>query len=208
MIGQHRALMVVVGTIGFTTLEGAIHIYYGIQPGSWSSRDKKNSDHVKVIYLPWREHHRDRIEFLNLNHTVFSTYRDKKNGAIDFDSLRQHEENVPKIVFTFNDYDGEEIEATCHLQTSHYCRGKGLFKFLRLFTKEQRSTMDIQFNKQVGYEKNSWKGGTLGHGIEMMPNETPLQAFVRYGTSDDHYKNHGTKNRGFTNIRVKETING
>jgi hypothetical protein len=38
---------------GFTISEDNIHLHYGIQPGCWSSRDKKNSDHTKLFGIPW-----------------------------------------------------------------------------------------------------------------------------------------------------------
>ena len=43
---------------GFTTVEeSGIHVYYGIQPGSWSSKDPENSDHVKVLGYFWNYEH-------------------------------------------------------------------------------------------------------------------------------------------------------
>lgn len=32
--------------------------------------------------------------------------------------------------------------------------------------------------------------------------EDPVEAFKRYGTSEDRYKTHGIKNRNFSNIEV------
>ena len=189
---------------GFSTFEDAIHIHYGIQPGCWSSRDPKNSDHVKLFYIPWLKWDRDYIEFLNLDHSVFSIYWDNKNGSINFDSLDSHRDTVPKIKFALKDFDGEDIVATCYLQNSRYSCGVGLFKFLKFFKKKDYLRMDIAFDKETGYEKGSWKGGTIGTSCEVMPGETPLVAFHRYAGETDRYKNHGRKPRGMSNIRIIE----
>lgn len=39
--------------------------------------------------------------------------------------------------------------------------------------------IDVKFNDEVGEQSGSWKGGVLGCGYEMLPNETPLDALRR-----------------------------
>jgi len=45
-------------------------------------------------------------------------------------------------------------------------------------------------------------GGTTGHSVDIENGESPLEAFKRYGSAEDRYKNHGIKNRNFSNIQV------
>jgi hypothetical protein len=52
------------------------------------------------------------------------------------------------------------------------------FKWLPL-TKKVRRTIAIDFNGEVGEGTGSWKGGTMGCGYELLPNETPLQCLRR-----------------------------
>lgn len=52
------------------------------------------------------------------------------------------------------------------------------FKWTKLFAKVRRS-IDIEFDKEVGKRKSSWKGGTLGCGYELLPNETPAECLKR-----------------------------
>lgn len=40
-------------------------------------------------------------------------------------------------------------------------------------------TIDVTFNGEVGEEIGSWKGGTIGCGYNLLPNETPLQCLRR-----------------------------
>lgn len=188
---------------GFTFTEDSLHVHYGIQPGSWSSTDKKNSDHTKVFFYSWQARERECIVFMNDKGIVIETYSDDPDGRINFKRLEAARENAPIFKFTFNDFDNEEITATCRIEKSIYRRGKGLFKWLQYCTyPEICKNLDISFSKETGYEKGSWKGGTIGHSIAMHPGETALEAFTRYGQSEDRYRSHGTKNRGFTNIRT------
>jgi hypothetical protein len=186
---------------GFTIYEENIHIHYGIQPGSWSSKDKKNSDHTKLFGIPWRERQYIHEKFYTPDWKEFGVVKPFKSGRLDFDQLQKARDLVPKVKFKFNDYDGEEIIATCHISEMRHEYGTGLFKWLRYFKKPLITCrLELCFNKEIGYEKGSWKGGTTGHSEEIQYNEDPLDAFIRYGTAEDRYKNHGTKNRGFTNI--------
>jgi hypothetical protein len=42
-----------------------------------------------------------------------------------------------------------------------------------------RESIDIEFNDEVGERSGSWKGGTIGCGYNLLPNETLLQCLRR-----------------------------
>lgn len=48
----------------------------------------------------------------------------------------------------------------------------GLFKKIRKY-------IDVEFDKEVGSERGSWKGGTIGCSYTMNPGETPYQTLMR-----------------------------
>lgn len=52
------------------------------------------------------------------------------------------------------------------------------FKWTKLFAKTSK-TIDVEFDKEVGKRKGSWKGGTLGCGYELQPSETPVECLKR-----------------------------
>jgi hypothetical protein len=52
------------------------------------------------------------------------------------------------------------------------------FTWISLF-KKVRTNIDIQFDKEVGERTGSWKGGTLGCGWDLLPNETALECLRR-----------------------------
>lgn len=188
---------------GFWSSKEALHLYYGIQPGSWIADDPKNSDHSKVYFFPWYHKRRMHIDYLNPDGTLFKRYFDNKNESIDFDTMYKIEENIPKTKFKFNDFDGEEIIATCHVEESVYRQGIGWFKWIGyLLRPEVYRHLELNFSSEVGYEKGSWKGGTLGHSCKIDKNESPKSAFTKYGSSKDFYKNYGERYRGFTNIQL------
>jgi hypothetical protein len=51
-------------------------------------------------------------------------------------------------------------------------------KWTKLFAKI-RTSIDVQFNDEVGERTGSWKGGTIGCNYELRPNETPEQCLRR-----------------------------
>lgn len=187
---------------GFSVDRTALHLYYGIQPGSWSSKDPKNSDHSKCFFLPWNESRRIHIDYMNPDGTLFERYYDNKNGSINFEWMEKIRENIPKVKFSFKDFDGEENVATCYLETSMYRRGSSWCKFLgyAIPPKFYRN-MEIQFDKETGREKGSWKGGITGTSIEYIPGETMLETFKRYGRSEVREKGYRLVNREFSEIK-------
>ena len=64
--------------------------------------------------------------------------------------------------------------------------GTKSFKWLSWFVapKISRSLM-LQFQKETGRRKKSWKGGTVGHSIRMLPGELHESAFRRYCQEHD-----------------------
>lgn len=187
---------------GFSVDREALHLYYGIQPGECWSRDPKNSDHSTCYFIPWNETDRVRYDFLNLDGSLFRRVHDNPNGSCRFDDIRSARAEVPKIRFKFNDCDGEEVLATCYLSEMEFRYGTGLFRWVRWLRKPIIiRALDLEFSSGVGYDKSSWKGGTIGHSVALLPGETPREAFIRYGSDTDHYRSVGSRGRAFSNIQ-------
>ena len=177
---------------GFSINEEALHIHYGIQPGSWSSVDKENSDHTKVYFLPWNQDRRIRYDFLNTDGSYYCSANDRSDGRIDFDAIRSAEESVTKIKFSFTENGNPNI-ATCHLEEWEYAKGTSWCSWLSLVTKNKvYRRLEIKFENETGPRSGSWKGGTMGTSINLEDGESALSAFIRYGTNK--------KNGDFKNI--------
>ena len=129
-------------------------------------------------FLPWTQWECVRSSIYNPDGSHFAT-EDRK--ARKFTEFMRIKDTCPAIHFGFEDYDGEMIVATCKIEEREWHRGEGWFKWLRWFYPAKiRRSLDLRFNAEVGPEKGSWKGGTTGHSIEMLPHEYPLNAFKRY----------------------------
>ncbi len=91
------------------------------------------------------------------------------------------EKACPTRTFSFKDFDGEELTAKTRIEERQWELGTGWFKLLQYFKKPiiYRS-LDIEFSGETGKRKGSWKGGTIGHSIEMLPGELHESAFRRY----------------------------
>lgn len=195
---------------GFVNSGDALHISYGIQPNQWVNGKPEESDHVKVIFYPWRSWYR-------IGHYIYAKgslvidrneleRKNKRTGKMkpieEIGDFHSELEKIPKHTFVFDDYDGEEIVAKCYVEKSIYRINNGGKKnfwwFLPLFIKDRvYNTLMIDFTKEVGKRKGSWKGGTTGHSIELLDGETPFEAFIRYGNCVDYRDGP----RKFSNIR-------
>lgn len=127
-------------------------------------------------FLPWKQWDCVRSSVYTPDGAHFAM---QKKGK--FDDFMAEKEKCPASYFKFEDYDGEVITATCKIEEREWHRGEGWFKWLKYFWPAKvRRSLDLWFSSEVGPGKVSWKGGTLGHGIDMLKGETPKQAFVRY----------------------------
>lgn len=167
---------------GFSIYEDLFLIYHGVN----GIEDKLNN---KIfIKIPWLAQRFVGKTFFDTNHNVLCI-NPTANGSLDEKLLSV----LPKEVIVFNDYDGEEIEATCNIIEYRWERGVSWCKWLSLITKPNVCrNIDISFNKEVGKKKGSWKGGIVGTGFEIKPNEPIISAFKRYAEKN-----------GLTNVRLK-----
>lgn len=142
-------------------------------------------------HLSWKQWDHVRLSIYTPTGELFYT---KPKGA-DFREFFSKKEQCPKAHFGFEDSDGELIVATCVIEEREWHKGSGLFTWLRWFSSPKiRRSLNLSFSAEVGPEKGSWKGGTTGHGIEMLPAETPRQAFERY-CAKEHDARYGRKFR-------------
>lgn len=128
-------------------------------------------------HLPWKRWDLVRRSIYTPAGDHFHT---QPASADILDFLAKRDE-CPKVQFEFDDYDGARIVATCYIEEHEWRRGVGWCQWLRWFYAPKiRRSLDLAFSAEVGPEKGSWKGGTIGHGIDMLPGEDPEAAFRRY----------------------------
>jgi hypothetical protein len=161
---------------GFTFAEGALHLHYGAQTNEWPGSKSK------VFFYPWRDRRHIRHSLYDLNGEHFADLPEwgfrHKNGYAVKEAI---EAACPVAKFEFADFDGERIVATTRIEEREWKRGGGVFKWLSLILRNDvRRSLDIRFSAETGKRKGSWKGGTIGHGIDMLPGELHEAAFRRY----------------------------
>lgn len=106
---------------------------------------------------------------------------DRNMRAAAYKAASKAKENCPTVEFLIEDYDGERITATTKIEQREWKFGTGWFCWLSWFRKDRVSrSLDIKFSNETGREKGSYKGGTCGTSIEMLPDELHEQAFRRY----------------------------
>jgi len=128
-------------------------------------------------HLPWKQW--DHVRHSLYTPTMQHFYTKQRNS--DFRVFFDAKEKCPKSYFEFQDYDGEPMVATCCVEEREWHKGSGWFKWLRWFYAPKiRRSLDLSFSSEVGTGKGSWKGGIVGHGIDMLPGESTKEAFQRY----------------------------
>lgn len=196
-LGRNWYWDVLVREYGFSYSDGFLMVHYGIHPCD-SSRDQ-----VWCKHLPWTQWRHVRRSLYDLDGKHFWSELDwetalynraNKQGRADLwrsrhDIVRKWEEICPKATFKFQDHDGEDLEAVTHIEEREWLFGTGWFKWLSLFCKPKvHRSLCLNFSGETGPEKGSWKGGTIGTSIEMLPGELHEAAFRRYCEGDHRSK--------------------
>lgn len=175
---------------GFVYGDGFLQVFKGPRTGD-SSTERNWCTH-----LPWTQWHFHRHAFFGLKGELLREWieprrRSKRRAgaATRFDEQYEFKKTAPKVTFDFDDYDGQRIKATTQIEQREYTFGEGWFQWLRFFRRDMvRRSLSIDFSAEVGPEKGSWKGGTTGHSIDMLPDELHEAAFRRYCEQDHHSK--------------------
>jgi len=174
---------------GFSLVEGTLHLRFGEQTHD------SDTDKSKCIFLPWRQWRFVGHRLYALDGKLFAQlpHRARFNSP-QYAAQELLIKGCPTQSFEFDDFDGERITATTKIEEREWAFGEGKFKWLSLFRRNKvRRSLDLRFSAETGKRKGSWKGGTLGHGIDMLPGELHEDAFRRYcaehgmtfvGTSD------------------------
>ena len=167
---------------GVCYLAGHLSIAYGRR--SMDSRTEKR----KGWFLPWTQWKHIRHSVYDLNGELFATIPDHRGpfGKIYWEVRELVLQRVPVRYFAFKDFDGEELMATTHIEEREWSFGGDWFSWLRFFRRNKiRRTLEINFSGETGSRKGSWKGGTIGHGIDLLPKELHQAAFERYCKAHD-----------------------
>lgn len=163
---------------GFRFSDGSLHLYFG--PQTHSSVDTKS----KVFFLPWKNWRFIRQSWYGPTgqhiETLWET-KDREVRSAQWDWRREFEKTLAKTRFEIEDYDGQRIGVSTHIEEREWRFGTGAFAWLSLFRRRKIvRSLDIEFDKEVGKEKGSWKGGLIGTNIEMLPGELHEAALRRY----------------------------
>lgn len=162
---------------GFSYRDGFLQVFHGRQTFDSSTTQSW------CKHLPWTQWRHVRHSLYGLNGEHYWTFPHRRHflGNDQWQKDKAIEDGCPVRKFEFEDYDGMRIIATTKIEEREWHFGEGWFKWLSIFRKPKISrSLDLQFSEEVGPEKGSWKGGTIGHSIEMLPGELHEAAFRRY----------------------------
>jgi hypothetical protein len=164
---------------GVSINEGHLSLHYGPQTHDSSTSKQRG------YFLPWTQWRHVRRSFYGLTGEHVATLLDTgKSYLADpgrWERERAIEDAVPIATFAFIDFDGEPLTVATRIEEREWRFGTGWFKWLSLFRRAKVvRSLDLQFSGETGKRKGSWKGGTVGHSIEMLPGELHEAAFRRY----------------------------
>jgi hypothetical protein len=173
---------------GVSLSDGHLTVYYGRRGGScMDSRIQQQWG----CFLPWTRWRHVRHSLYGLAGEHFwtdpQTGKSTELGALGpWEAYRAAKDACPTVAFNYADFDGEELVATTQIEEREWRFGTGWFKWLSWFRRPRvRRSLNIEFSKETGPEKGSWKGGVCGTGIEMLQGELHEAAFRRY-CDDEH----------------------
>lgn len=162
---------------GMCISDGHLSVRYGPQ----------TNDSVTTKYrgwfLPWTQWRHVRYSLYDTVGNLYWEQRQRKDirGIAAFTDQYEAQQTCPAAAFVIRDYDGSEVIATTRIDEREWRFGEGWFKWLSLFRKPMvKRSLDISFSAETGTEKGSWKGGTMGTSIAMLPGEMHEAAFRRY----------------------------
>lgn len=146
---------------GFTTHNAdSIHLNWG--------------ERCKVLRLPWS------WEWVRTSRRLSNGlwHHEKEGSRLNFEqrSALPTWNETHEFRYVMNSGEIQDRKATVKVSEREW--RLRWFKWLP-FIKKVRRTISVDFDKEVGEESGSWKGGTLGCGYDLKPGETPEQCLRR-----------------------------
>lgn len=139
------------------------------------------TERSKGYFLPWKSWRHVRHSLYDLSGKLHAHMPEHQRMMDTWEERRAIEANCPSVTFAFADFDDERLTAETRIEEREWRLGTGWFKWLSLFRHPHISRcLDIKFSGETGERKGSWKGGTIGHSIEILPGELHEAAFRRY----------------------------
>lgn len=174
---------------GFSYNNGHFMIRYGQQTHA------SNTDKSWGKFLPWTQWRWVRTSYYTPEWKLFGEQLAKnKGGIVAANSEMKMRENCPAETHLIKDYDGTFIHATCRIQVMEWRFGEGWFKWFSWFVKPKiHRFISIEFDKEVGPMKGSWKGGITGHSADLLPGEDIDDALMRYCDTVQNHKGQNYK---------------
>lgn len=100
--------------------------------------------------------------------------KENPNDYYDNDWRREHYNS--QVIPYVDSYDGEVVNATIWKE---YRTWKRKWLTWLPFWEDKHNYIEIIFDKEVGKEKGSWKGGCIGCGYDLLPGEDPVDCLKR-----------------------------
>lgn len=166
---------------GFSYADGFLQVFLGRQTHDSSTTQ------VWCKHLPWTQWRHVRHSYYDLaGRHYFTEPLLLRWGTPEHEAARQIEDACPTRTFAFKDFDGEQLTARTRIEEREWRFGSGWFAWLSHFRAPKIArSLDIRFSGETGKRKGSWKGGTIGHAIDMLPGELHEAAFRRYCAAHD-----------------------
>jgi len=171
---------------GFSCSEGFLNVFLGRQSHDSSTEQRWS------CFLPWTQWRFVRYSLYDLDGVHVWTEPARRKGLTAeersqlWDEEMRQKDLVPKMHFKLLDFDGEEIIATTFIEEREWRFGEKWCSWLSWFRRPKIvRSLDIRYDKEVGKRKGSWKGGTIGTGIELILYadgiyEGPMGAILRH----------------------------
>lgn len=186
MVALPRLLLRFVGSrvygARYNISEGFFSLFYGRQ-SDYSSQDKSWHCHV-----PWQDKRMVRYRYFDIDRYMPIREFYDERGRIPFDPHYQFEQSsaLPKRSYRLTDYDGETIYCTVHVKEMMWKHGTRWCRWMSWFIPNRiRTYVEMEFCPAYGRKKNTWKGGTIGHSIDLLAGERTDDAMRRYCTEHD-----------------------
>lgn len=137
----------------------------------------------KTITMPWDMTWvrtsillKDGYDWFHETKNNRQSWQEDKEGKI-IGSYGWINKNKWKETYPYLDsYDNTIVNATISIEEREW---RPLwFQWTRLFSKINKD-IHVEFDKEVGKGKGSWKGGTIGCGYKLLSNETPYECLKR-----------------------------